>query len=141
MCFRAADWDEFPSSRAGTGLGPESNALVLFEFLIDDDDERPYLAMEMSPAGPDNDAIRAALLDAISQNPTVFKSTSNSLTDGWIVLHLEPDYILEPDDYGSSWDDGTARHKIEAWIEDFAVNRFPEMNRIIVHCFRRHQES
>ena len=46
--FRAADWDEFPSSRTGTGWGPESNALLLFEFLFDG--ETPYLALEISPA-------------------------------------------------------------------------------------------
>ena len=94
--------------------------------------------MEMSPPDPDSDANRVPL-GAVRQNPAVFKSTSNSLTDGWIVLHLKPDYILEPADYGSGSDVGTARHKIETWIGDFAVNKLPEMNRIIVDCFRRHQ--
>ena len=28
--FRAADWDEFPSSRTGTGWAPNSHALLLF---------------------------------------------------------------------------------------------------------------
>ena len=93
--------------------------------------------MEMSPAGPDSFAIRVPL-GAVRQNPAVFKSTSNSLIDGWIVPHLEPDYILEPADYGTGCDSGTARHKIETWIGDFAVNKFPEMNRIIVDCFGRH---
>ena len=58
-----------------------------------------------------------------------------------MTLHEEPDYILEPGDYGLGWDDGTARLKIEAWIDKFAVEQFPEMNRIIVDCFRRHQET
>ena len=135
--FRAADWDEFPSSKTGTGWGPESNALLLFEFYLDD--EMPYLALEISPADSSNAATRAALFDAVRQNPAVFKPTNNSLTDDWIVLHLEPDYILEPADYGPGWDDGTARRKIEAWIDRFAAEQFPEMNRIIVDCLRRHQ--
>ena len=137
--FRAADWDEFPSSKTGTGWGPESNVLLLFEFYLDD--EMPYLALEISPADSSNAATRAALFDAVRQNPVVFKPTSTSLTDDWVVLHLEPGYILEPSDYGPGWDDGTAQRKIEAWVDEFAVNRFPEMNRIIVDCLRRHQES
>ena len=136
--FRAADWDEFPSSKTGTGWGPDSNALLLFEFLFDG--EMPYLALEISPADSSNAATRAALFDAVRQNPVVFKPTSTSLTDDWVVLHLEPDYILEPADYGPGWDDGTAQRKIEAWIDEFAVNKFPEMNRIIVDCLRQHQE-
>ena len=46
--FRAADWDEFPSSKTGTGWAPQSDALLLFEFAFDD--EVPYLALSLSPA-------------------------------------------------------------------------------------------
>ena len=134
--FRAADWDEFPSSQTGTGWGPESNALLLFEFLFDG--ETPYLALEISPADSGNAEIRAALFDAVRQNPAVFKPDHKSLIDSWMALHLEPDYILEPADYGPGWDDGSARRKIEDWIDKFANEKFPEMNRIIVDCLRRH---
>ena len=134
--FRAADWDEFPSSQTGTGWGPESNALLLFEFLFDG--ETPYLALEISPADSGNAEIRAALFDAVRQNPAVFKPDHKSLIDSWMTLHLEPDYILEPADYGPGWDDGSARRKIEDWIDKFANEKFPEMNRIIVDCLRRH---
>ena len=130
--FRAADWDEFPSSRTGTGWGPESNALLLF------DGETPYLAFEISPADSGNSEIRAALFDAVRQNPAVFKPDHKSLIDSWMTLHLEPDYILEPTDYGPGWDDGSARRKIEDWIDKFANEKFPEMNRIIGDCLRRH---
>ena len=50
--FRAADWDEFPSSRTGTGWAPGSEALLLFEFAFDD--EVPYLNLPLSPADPGN---------------------------------------------------------------------------------------
>ena len=139
VCFRAAEWDEFPGSRAGNGMGAESNALLLFSLLFDD--ELPYLALEMSPADPEHADIRAATFDAVKQNPSVFKQSSDYLTDDWVMLHMEPDYMLELDDYGPNWDDGTARGKIEAWLEDFAANKFPEMNRIIVDCLRGHQEG
>ncbi len=134
--FRAADWDEFPSSRVGTGWAPQSNALLLFEFTFDD--EIPYLNLALSPADPGNAEIRDHLFDAARQNPAVFKPTRNSLRDGWMILHQEPDYILEAADYGPGWDDGAARAKIEAWIDNFAAKQFPEMNRIIVECLRQH---
>ena len=137
--FRATDWDEFPSSKTGSGWAPESNTLLLFEFLLED--ENPYLALEISPANPDNAVSREILFDAVRQKPAVFKSTRNSLTDSWMTLHLEPDYILEPGDYGPGWDDGSAQRKIEAWINRFAAEQFPEMNRIIVNCLRRHEEG
>ena len=137
--FRAAEWDEFPSSRTGTGWAPNSHALLLFQFRFDD--ETPYLDLGLSNAGSENAGIRAALFDAVRQHPAVFKPTRNSLTDGWMILHEEPHYILEPTDYGPAWDDGTARRKIEAWIDKFAAEQFPEMNRTIVDCLRRHQET
>ena len=137
--FRSVDWDEFPNSRTGTGWAPSSYALLLFQLRFDGD--LPYLDLGLSTAGPENVAIRAALFDAVRQNPDIFKPTRNSLTDGWMILHEESDCILEPADYGLSWDDGTARRKIEAWIDNFATEQFPEMNRIIVDCLRRHQES
>ena len=135
--FRAADWDEFPSSRTGTGWAPDSNALLLFQLRFDD--ETPYLDLGLSPAGPGNAEVRALLFDAVRQNPAVFKPTRNSLIDGWMILHEEPDCILEPADYGTGWDDGTAQRKIEEWIDRFAAEQFPEMNRIIVDCLRQHQ--
>ena len=136
--FRAADWDEFPSSRTGIGWAPTSRALLLFQLRFDD--ETPYLDLGLSTIGPENAEIRTTLFDAVRQNPAVFKPTRNTLTDGWMILHEEPDCILEEADYGPGWDDGTARRKIEAWIDKFAVEQFPEMNRIIVDCLRQHQE-
>ena len=56
-----------------------------------------------------------------------------------MTLHEEPYRILEPADYGPGWDDSSARRKIETWIDRFAAEQFPEMNRIIVDCLRRHQ--
>ena len=136
--FRATDWDEFPSSQTGTGWAPTSHALLLFQLRFDD--ETPYLDLGLSTAGPKNTEIRTALFDAVKQNPAIFKPTRNTLTDGWIILHEEPECLLEAGDYGPAWDDGSARRKIEAWIDRFATEQFPEMNRIIVDCFRWHQE-
>ena len=137
--FRATDWDEFPSSRTGTGWAPGSHALLLFQLRFDGD--LPYLDLGLSPTDPGNTEVRELLFDAVRQHPAVFKPTRNTLTSGWMTLHEEPHHILEPADQGPGWDDGTARRKIEAWIDRFAAKQFPEMNRVIVDCLRRHQED
>ncbi len=124
---------------AGASLGPASNALLLFD--IEFEDEIPYLYLALSPTDPGDAEIRKTLFDAVQQNPAVFKPNHNSLTDDWMILHLDPEWILEPADYGPGWDDGAARRKIEAWVDKFATEQFPKMNRIIVDCLRRHQEA
>ena len=86
----------------------------------------PYLDLGLSPADPGNTEVRALLFDAVRQNPAVFKPTRNSLIDGWMILHVEPECILEQSDYGPGWDEGVARSKIEAWIDTFAAEQFPE---------------
>ena len=77
-------------------------------------DETLYFDLGFSTANPGNVESREILFDAVMQNPAVFKRTRNSLTEGWMILHLEQDYILEPADHGPGWDDGSARRKIEA---------------------------
>ncbi len=101
----------------------------------------PYLDLGLSPADPGNAEIREILFDAVRQNPALFKPTRNSLIDGWMILHEEPECMLDETDYGLGWDDGTARRKIEDWINKFAAEQFPDMNHIIVDCLRRHQET
>ena len=140
--FRSTDWDQYEASQTGSGWAPSSKALLLFQIRFYND--RPYLDLGLSTANqdkPGNAGIREIIFNAVRQNPGVFKPTRSSLTDGWMILHEEPKCILEPADYGPGWDDGTARRKVEDWIDKFVVEQFPEMNRIIVDCLRRHQES
>ena len=48
--FCAADWDQFPSSRTGTGWEPSSPSLLRFQLRFDGD--LPYLDLELSPRIP-----------------------------------------------------------------------------------------
>lgn len=119
--FRSVEWDEFPSSKTGTGWAPETDALLLFEFTFDDG--MPYLQLTLSAAEPGDSDVRFLLFDAVRQNPTVFKPTRNFLVDNWMILHEEPECILDPADYGPGWDDGIAQRKIEAWVDNFAAEQ------------------
>ena len=135
--FRSADWDQFGSMQTGIGWAPRSGALLLFQFRFYD--ELPWLDLALSTGNVDNNPVRAKLFDAVRQHPTLFKAKTTSLIDGWVILHDEPDYILDEADYGVRWDDGSVRDKIEAWVSDFANNRFPTMNQVIVDCLREYE--
>ena len=134
--FRSVDWDEFRAARTGTGWMPQSPALLLFQFRFDGHAGLPYLDLALSP-GPDESA-REKLFEAARQNPALFRLTRNALRPEWVILHQEPDYILADSDRGIGWDDGSVRAKIEAWVADFAANRFPAMNEVIVKCLEEH---
>ena len=58
-----------------------------------------------------------------------------------MILHTDEDYMLEEDDLGVGWDDGTTRVKLQAWVADFATTRFPPMNEVIVKCLREHEAA
>ena len=135
--FRSADWDQFGSMQTGSGWAPRSGALLLFQFGFDD--EVPWLNLALSTGNADNNPVRAKLFDAVRQHPTLFKVKTTSLIDGWVILHEEPDYILDDADYGVRWDDGSVRDKIEARVSDFAINRFPPMNQVIVDWLREYE--
>ena len=135
--FRSADWDQFGSMQTGSGWAPRSGALLLFQFRFYDG--LPWLDLALSTGNADNNPVRAKLFDAVRQHPTLFKVKTASLIDGWVILHEEPDYMLDDADYGVGWDDGSVRDRIEAWVSDFAINRFPPMNQVIVDCLREYE--
>ena len=135
--FRSVDWDKRKGMRMGTGWA--SNALLLFQFRFDKGLPRPWFDLGLSRGNDDNNRLRQKLFEKVRQHPQLFRPGTISLSDSWAILHDEPDYVLDDADYGVGWDDGTTRDKLEKWIEDFAANRFPAMNEIIVNCLREYE--
>ena len=132
--FRSTDW-EYDVMHTGTGW--PSGALLLFQFRF----EREFFRFDLGLAkGNDaNNPLRQKLFDTVWRHPRHFRPKTYSLSDDWAVLHDEPDYILDDADYGAGWDDGTTREKLEKWIADFAANRFPAMNEVIVNCLCKYE--
>ena len=135
--FRSTDWDRYTGTQTGNGWAPRSNALLLFQFTFDDG--LPWLELALSTVDTVNSSLRKKLFETVRQHPQLFKLKSDSLTDSWVTLHQQDDYILDDADYGVGWDDGTTRAKIEAWVEHFAGKEFTAMNEIIVACLREHE--
>ena len=133
--FRSRDWDQFEAMQRGIGWASSgSNALLLFQFRYEF--ELPYLDLGLSTGNEANNPIRQKLFEAVKQHPALFKPRETSFTDGWMLLHQEPDNILHDADCGVGWDDGTTRAKLDTWVANFAANQFPAMNEVIVNCFR-----
>ena len=132
--FRCKEWDRFEATRKGTGWAPRSNSLLLFQFRFYNG--LPWLELALSAGDPVHNRLRQELFEAVRQHPILFKRTGTTLSEGWMTLHQEKDYILDEADYGIGWDDGTTRAKLEAWITSFATNQFPAMNEVIVNCLQ-----
>ena len=135
--FRSTDWNQYEVTHTGSGWAPRSNALLLFEFTFEDG--LPWLQLALSNGDEANNPLRQKLFEAVRQYPELFKPRSASLAAGWMILHQEADYFLDPADHGLGWDDGTTRAKLEKWVADFAANEFPEMNEIILNCLREYE--
>ena len=135
--FRSADWDQYEATQTGTGWAPRSGALLLFEFQFDDG--FPWLQLALSPVDEAYYPLRKKLFEAIWQHPKLFKPKSTSLSQGWMILHEQADFILDEADYGIGWDDGATRAKVEEWVAYFAANDFPAMNEVIVNCLREYE--
>lgn len=135
--FRSKDWDQYEATRKGTGWAPRSNSLLLFQFRFYD--SLPWLDLSLSRGDSATNRLRQELFEAVRQHPTLFKRTSTTMSEGWMTLHQEKDYMLDEADYGTGWDDGTTRAKLEAWIARFAASQFPEMNEVIVNCLREYE--
>ena len=135
--FRAAEWDRYESMRMGNGWTPNSQALLLFEFVWANSG-RPYIQLALSPSN-EVKPLRENLFHAARQHPKLFKPKENSMTDGYVILHYPDDYILDKSDMGIGWDDGTTFAKMKAWVADFAEREFPAMNEVIVNCLREYE--
>ena len=134
--FRPVDWDQFPSTRTGTGFLPESESLLVFQFRFWK--FMPWLDFALS--GGSDGAVRERLFDAARQHPEVFWPRETVLKDNWTVLHQEEDYILDEADFSARWDDGSVRAKIMEWVSTFAADKFLKMNDIIVNCLTEYEQ-
>lgn len=134
--FRSADWDKHDVMQTGSLWAPNSDALLLFQFQFDNERFRLNLSLSKDDA---NARFRQELLKTVQQHPQLFRLGGSS--NRWAHLHEDAEYVLDDTDYGVGWDDGTTRDKLEKWIEDFAVNRFPAMNQNIVNCLLEYERE
>ena len=136
--FRSADWDQYETSRTGTEWLPGSSALFLCEFTFGTSG-RPYFRIALGSGNGSHDRLRERLFAAATRHPQLFRLKASTLSESWMALHEDKDYMLDKADYGIGWGDGTTRAKLEKWVEDFATTRFAAMNKVIVDCLSEYE--
>ena len=134
--FKIAEWAQFKALETGTGWLPQSSALLLFQFRFRDGHSNlPYLDLGLSPGS--DELVRKELFASAQQNPNLFTTRERDLPPNWSVIDAK-ESILDEDDL-DNWDDPSVRAKIMAWVADFAENRFPKMNEVIINCLREYE--
>ncbi len=126
LFFRSVDWDGFDAFKTGTGWG--SGSLVTFGF--DFRQGHPQLICTLGP-GTD-EAVRRAIHSGVAQHPDLFSRAGESFSGSYTRLDVKGPITTDAD--YDNWDDEAVRDKMVRWVEAFAVNEFPEMNRVIRDC-------
>lgn len=134
--FKVAEWAQFRALETGTGWLPRSSALLLFQFNFRDGySNLPYLDLGLSPGS--DELVRKNLFASAQQHPNLFTTRERNLPANWSVLDAKESILDEAD--LDNWDDPSVRAKIMAWVADFAENRFPKMNEVIINCLREYE--
>ena len=127
--FRSKEWDQFEVLRTGTGWGNPGSVITFgFDFRPD----HPHLICTLGP-GTD-ESVRQKIHEDISRHGGLFSHAGRDLGSSYTRLDVKGP-MTEEADY-DDWDDPAVRAKILYWIADFAENRFPEMNAVIVESLR-----
>ena len=127
--FRSTDWDPFEVLKTGTGWGNPGSVITLgFDFRPD----HPHLICTLGP-GTD-EAVRQKIHENISRQGELFSHAGKELRSSYTRLDVKGP-ITEDADY-DNWDDPAVRVKILDWVADFAENKFPQMNAVIVESLR-----
>ena len=127
--FRSADWNPFEVLRTGTGWGDPGSAITFgFDFRPD----HPRLICTLGP-GTD-EAVRQKIHADISNQRELFSHAGKELRSSYTRVDVKGP-ITEDADY-DNWDDPAVRVKILDWVADFAENKFPRMNAVIVESLR-----
>ena len=130
--FRPSAWTQFEAFETGTAFA-YTKALLLFEFYIAAGSANLRLTLLQG----DDELIRERLIASVNQNPGVFNRSPISHQEASGPLDIRENILNDAD--LDNWDDPSTRAKIIAWVADFAENRFPKMNEVIINCLREYE--
>lgn len=87
------------------------------------------------------ESIRSTIFDGIIQNSSLFNRTGFALKDGYQHVHRQYNELDSSDLNNWYNTDSSGPDKLRQYVADFAQNEFPEINKVIVNCFREHEKG
>ena len=146
VIFTPQDLEGFQSLATGTWRNEVWPVLLfMFNCGAETDDERGYFQLELLE-GTDP-GIRQVIIDTVNQNPELFTYVNGEGSvegvnieyseGGWILA--DRDFILDAEDHGVGWDDGTTEAKIMEWVAHFAEHELTPVVDVIQRCVEEYE--
>ena len=85
--------------------------------------------------GSDEQA-RQSLFDLAHQHRGIFDPREDELYDFSVHMYEYHRDLLIDSDLGANWADGSTRLKLVGYVEDFARDRMPAINRLVLECLK-----
>ena len=133
--FRPSSWADSEVMDTGKDWLPQSKALILCQLYC----AANYVNFYITLGSGSNTPIREKIINSVNQNPSVFNQTGRTWSDGFMTFHNQVG-ILDDSDL-NNWDDcgAVGPAKLRAWVEKFATEQFPAMNKVIVKCLEEYE--
>ena len=136
--FKPSDWDQFEELKKGKTWEPDSDSLLLFEFWCP--------AEPTSTRGPaltlgngTNENLRQHLFKTALCNEDVFKVRGSSLNEWYTYIHEFKRDLVRGADLGTGWADDPVRARLMEWVERFASEEFPRINKAVIKSLKEYQ--
>ena len=133
--FGISEWSEFPAQRTGLRFAPDRSELLLWAFHLPASGIDVWGPALVIGRGSDEQA-RQSLFDLAHQHRGIFDPREDELGDFSVHMYEYHRDLLIDTDLGASWADGSTRLKLVGYVEDFARDRMPAINRLVIECLK-----
>ena len=133
VCFGIAEWSGFPAQRTGQRLAPDHPELLFWAFYLPATGAEVWGPALVIGRGSDQQA-RHSLFDLAHRRRDVFAPREEEPSDRSLHMYEYPRDLLNDGDLGAGWADGSTHRKLVTYVEDFARDRMPAINRLALEC-------
>lgn len=131
--FGIAEWSGFPAQQTGQRLAPDHPELLFWAFYLPSSGTEVWGPALVIGKGSDQRA-RQSLFDLAHQRRDVFAPREEEPSDLSLHMYEYPRDLLNDDDLGASWANGSTRDKLIGYVESFVRNEMPDINRLVLEC-------
>ena len=133
--FGISEWSEIPAQQTGLRFAPDHSELLLWAFYLPASGVDVWGPALVIGRGSDEQA-RQSLFDLAHQHRGIFDPREDELGDFSVHMYEYHRDLLIDSDLGANWADGSTRLKLVGYVEDFARDRMPAINRLVLECLK-----